>query len=590
MLFCSALLLLNTSTLCAQDLLQAAQKYAYNRQYDSASYCYGLLYKQNPLEYYQDYFNHLVLAKKYDQAEQLVNQKLKQPGASPTLYIDLAQVYIENKNTLKANEQMEKAVAAVNGDDLKTQKLAKAFQDINQPEYALKVFERASQMLNNPYIYSAQMATLYAKTGHIEKAVEIVLTRNTGQFMTADHAKEMFLEWLGNDPEKLKTAQRNIIKELNQQPDNTYLAELLAWVYTQKNDWEGALTQLSALDTRNNENGRYLLSLARNAKEAEQYAIATRALDEILAKGNQYPYFLDANILKTVIILDTLNNAVNPKREDVLQLLSLYKQLITQYPSYYGSAMVTDYAYTAAQLADSTRLAIAVLKDALASPFTKREMAGKFKLQMGDYKVLQGKVWEASLLYSQVDKEYKQDILGEEARFRNAKLAYYRSDFQWAQSMLTVLKASTTELIANDALQLSVTITENVEDSNYYPLQCFARADLLLFQNKDSKAVQLLDSIATAFPKHPLNDDILMLKAKIAIKHKQYDTAVSRLHAIYEHYADDVLADDALFLLAETYAQHLNNKQEAKKYYELLILNFAGSTYVQVSRARLREL
>src|SRR5262249_39209495 len=160
-------------------------------------------------------------------------------------------------------------------------------------------------------------------------------------------------------------------------------------------------------------------------------------------------------------------------------------------------------------------------------------------LQMGDYYLIAGKMWDASLTYSQVDKEFKQDFMGEDARFRNAKLAYYRGDFDWAQRQLTILKSATSELIANDALYLSVLITENVEDSNLVPLQRFAYADLLLFQNKDKEAETLLDSLTKAYPKHPLNDDILMLRANIAIKHRNYEKALGYLETIHKQYGED---------------------------------------------------
>src|SRR5690606_751148 len=154
-------------------------------------------------------------------------------------------------------------------------------------------------------------------------------------------------------------------------------------------------------------------------------------------------------------------------------------------------------------------------------------------LQLGDYFVLQGKVWDASLTYSQVDKAFKEDMLGEEARFRDAKLAYYRGDFEWANLQSSVLKASTSELIANDALYLSVLITENIPpDSNYVPLERFAYADLMVFVNKYDEAERILDSISKAFPKHPLADDIMMQRAKIAQKQADFTRAITFLQQI----------------------------------------------------------
>ncbi|MGN6476000.1 MAG: tetratricopeptide repeat protein, partial [Flavipsychrobacter sp.] len=184
-----------------------------------------------------------------------------------------------------------------------------------------------------------------------------------------------------------------------------------------------------------------------------------------------------------------------------------------------------------------------------------------------------------------------EDILGEEARFRNAKLAYYRNDFGWAQTQLTVLKASTSELIANDALYLSILITENIPpDSNMVPLQRYAYADLLLFQNKDKEAEALLDSISTNFPDHPLKDDILMQKATLAQKHREYDRALGLLKEVYEKYGKDVLGDDAVFRTATIYEKYLKKPEEAKKYYEQLIIDYPGSTYVQTARNKLNAL
>jgi outer membrane protein assembly factor BamD (BamD/ComL family) len=211
-------------------------------------------------------------------------------------------------------------------------------------------------------------------------------------------------------------------------------------------------------------------------------------------------------------------------------------------------------------------------------------------VQLGDYQVLAGRLWEASLTYSQVDKEFKQDPLGEDARFRNAKLAYYRGDFVWAQSQLSLLKASTSDLISNDAIDLSVLITENVPDSDDVPLQRFAYAGLLLFQNKDAEVETLLDSIAKAYPKHPLNDDILMMRADMAIKHRDYIKSIEYLKKIKELYGDDVLGDDAVFKMADIYQTDLHQNDLAKQYYEQLIIDYPGSTYVQTARQKLNEL
>jgi TolA-binding protein len=277
-------------------------------------------------------------------------------------------------------------------------------------------------------------------------------------------------------------------------------------------------------------------------------------------------------------------------KEDVTALEKEYEAFFTEFSQYAASEIAHDYATLEGQYNNNPKKAIEILRKAIAQPTASAEYIGRTKLQLGDYLVLDGNVWEASLTYSQVDKAFREDVLGEEARFRNGKLSYYRGDFGMAQGQLSVLKASTSELIANDALYLSVLITENTPDSNNAALLQFAHADLLLFQNKDAQAIALLDSLSTTYPKHPLQDDVLMKRAEIAEKHRDYTQALAYLKTIYEKYGKDVLADDAIFKTAEIYEVNLKKPDEAKKFYEQLIMDFPGSTYVQTSRIRLARL
>ena len=570
--------------------LEEAQKFAAGKDYVKALELYKKLYDKTPDDIYNEYVNTLLVAKNYKEAEKLIQSRMSNNNQATFLDIDLGRVYkLEGKDS-KAKEQFDNALKRVNGDDMLTQRLVKAFTDASQGEYAIQVYTRASQLMGNPYIYSMQMASIYAKDNQLDKAMNIILLPTPGQFYTPDNVKTLFLEWMGNDPKKLITAQKVLLKQINAQPDNNYYSDLLTWVYTQKNDWDGALLQMEAVDERNNENGKHLLDFGRTATNARQYDIAFKAYNEVIAKGAAFPLYVIARNEKLTASLKQLESTPVPTREAITGLMNQFNDMLVAFPQYYANQMAGDYAYVAAQYADSVDRAIEILQKAIKHPTTPKNLAGKFKLQMGDYYVLKGKVWDASLIYSQVDKDFKQDILGEDARFSNAKLAYYRGDFVWAQHMLTVLKASTSELISNDALYLSVLITENIEDSNTYPLKRFAYAGLLLFQNKDAQAGALLDSIATAFPKHPLNDDILMENSKIAEKHHEYDKAISYLATIVEKYGHDVLGDDALYKMAKIYQDYLHNKDSAKKYYEQLIIDFPGSTFVQAARQSLKEI
>lgn len=547
-------------------------------------------YNRNPFipGLYTEYLDALLAAKEYKTAEAVVSDMLRRQGASPLLLIDLGRVYEAAGKRKKAEEQYESALGGMNGDDNLTRQMAAAFIRLQKPELAIRVYEQATALYRNAFIYYAPLSQLYAQTNQLDKAVSIILDAAPAMRNGPDDAKASLLQLTGSDAGKLKQVQKAIVKKINEQPANPFFAELLTWVYAMKDDWDGALLQIEALDLRNQEDGRRLINFASVAAKEKAFETARKALDDVLEKGRQNPLYTTAAAQKLSIGMAMLDNQPAFTPAQVAGLEQEFRDFLQQNPEFYVTQAATEFARLEATFAGRPDSAIAILKTAIASPGASRQFTGTAKLQLGDYEVLTGQVWDASLTYSQVDKTFREDVLGEEARFRNARLAYYRGDFDWAQGQLSVLKSATSELIANDALYLSVLITENVPpDSNLTPLKRFAYADLLLFQNKDKAADALLDSIATHFPSHPLQDDILLLRARISRKHKDFPQALAYLEQIRKSYGEDVLADDALFQMAGIYEEDLKQPAKAKELYEELILAYPGSTFVQTARKKL---
>ena len=235
--------------------------------------------------------------------------------------------------------------------------------------------------------------------------------------------------------------------------------------------------------------------------------------------------------------------------------------------------------------------AIKLLTELIEYPNNDIHVQAEAKLNLADFYLMKSEIWEATLLYSQVDKDFKEDLLGHEARFRNAKLSYYNSDFQWAQAQFDVLKASTSKLISNDALDLSVFIMDNMGlDTTDRPLKLYARADLLIFQNRFDDAFKTLDSLSTEYPEHSLEDDILYSKSKIYEKKRDFSKQAETLETIIEKHADGIRADNALFELARLYEEQLNNTEKAQELYEKLFIEYSGSTFAVDARKRFRIL
>jgi tetratricopeptide (TPR) repeat protein len=579
----------------AQSKQEEARNLLDNKDYTKAAIIYKELFAENPnnTEIYQDYLLTLMALKDYDRAESITKQQSQKYPNNPVYIIDLGNVYRADKKDKKANELFEKSLQYINGDDILTQQMASAFTTLGNDEWAIRVYERAIQVTQAPSLYSTSLARLYNKAGDIEKAINITIESNQGMpQMNGDESIEAtLLEIIGNDAEKQKKAQKAIIKLVAAQPENYYYTYLLTWVFSIQHNWDQALIQIQALEKRATDKGRLLMDFANNAAQKGEFEVAEKAFNTVVSYGNTHPRYRAAReAMLQMQLLQIKSSALVPK-ETIEALSKGYAVFLTEYPDAFGRPIINDYALLEAQYNNNIPKAIELLNKTITQKMGDKFFIGQCKLQLGDYYIIVGKVWDAALMYAQVDKAFREDALGEEARYRNAKLSYYQNDFEQAQGQLSVLKASTSELIANDALYLSVLITENVPpDSNLVPLQRFAYADLLLFQNKDKEAEQLLDSIAKAFPKNPLADDILLLRSKIALKHKDYPLAIDYLKLIIEKHGTDVLADDAVYQIAEIYRKYLNKNEEAKKFYEQLIIDFPGSSFVQQARQQLKTL
>jgi TolA-binding protein len=312
----------------------------------------------------------------------------------------------------------------------------------------------------------------------------------------------------------------------------------------------------------------------------------------VLAKGKTNYFYTDA---RKELLNASYQKIISKGNYSSTDLLELEKNYIATIDELGKSAntvpLLKSFAHLQAFYLKKPQEAIELLEEAIALPNVEPHLKADCKLELGDILLATGDIWEASLRYSQVEKEFKHDAIGQEAKFRNAKISYYTGDFKWAQSQLDVLKGATSKLIANDAMDLSLLISDALAvDTNTAPLLIYARADLLAFQNKDDEAIQTLDSINTLFPNHALADEILYKKAQLELKHGKYTEAAAFYEQIINNYGTDILADDALFKLADLNENQFNNPTKAKELYQQLLEKYPGSLYVVEARKRFRIL
>ncbi|HRK27777.1 MAG TPA: tetratricopeptide repeat protein [Chitinophagales bacterium] len=593
--FALCLVLLFTVSLFAQDNLQQdlrlAQQYTRQGEYEKAAAIYERLYNQNPKSsmYYRSYYNALLAVKDFAKAEDLVKKQLKQDKTDPALYIDLG-LLLKNQYKIEEGEaEFDKALKMAK--DQQILSIANVFNNAGENAYAIKTYLRGRELTKNDKLYARELAQQYMQVGDSKNAIAGFLDYALTQ---PEHLQIVFNELLRftNKEEETEELQKQLYARIQADNQNLIFPEILIWVFYQIKDFEQAFIQVKALDKRLNEDGKRVMELARKALNEKQYDTAIEAFEYVIAKGETNPLYIRAKEELLNCRNDKIVNTPNFTEADLRGLESDYLEFLRLFGKNANTlSAIRDLAALYAYYLNNVNAAVTLLEDALKMSSVNAYNRALTKLDLGDCYLMQGEIWEATLYYSQVDKDFKDDILGEEARFKNAKLSYYNGDFEWAQAQLNVLKASTSELIANDALKLSVFITDNLGlDTTAVPMQMFARADLLTMQNRYTDATKTLDSINSAYPNHALDDDILYARAEMSMRQRKYTEAAQYYEAILQNYGTDILADDAIFALAGLNEVQFGKKDKAMEYYQQLLIKYPGSLYVVEARKRYRKL
>lgn len=568
-----------------------ARQFLQNGEYAKAAEYFESLFANNAEEYYPEYINVLIQLKDFSKAEKTIKTIYKQSENNPLYLIDLGDLFLKQNKEEEANKQFNKTIKELKPNLYDIQQIATKFIQLQQLEYAQKTYERGKDILKNKNAFNLELAhLLYLKkdmqgmiTAYLNEAPQqsnnLTLIENGLQAALTDEKTKDILE-----KELLKRVQANKREYAYQ--------DLLVWLYMQRNAFDEAILQAKSLDLLRGEDGENVLRIARTALAQKDFEAAQKGFQYIVDKGASYPRYVTANLELINVKRDKIVNSPNYTRADLLSLKKTYQDFISNFKNEYTATTATlELAQLEALYIHEVDTAIALLLPLTENTRLQKELYDKAKLHLGDYYIIADQPWESLLLYTQVEKNEKGNPLGEEAKFRNAKLAYYKGDFGWAQTQLKIIKANTSEYISNDAIDLSVFILDNLNtDDTDYALLKFAKADLLRYQNKLDEAEDTLNDILQNFPKTALQDDILFLKYTIEKDRQHYEKAASYLQQIIDKYGTDILADNALFYLGDLYQNYLKDEEKAKGYYEKIILEYKDSTFSIEALKRYRKL
>ena len=587
------ILILSSDVLKAQQNSNEtlAAQYYQNGDYEKALIIYEKLFDQSRNQnYYDPYFTCLLRLKQYNEAEKLVRKQQKNYPQNYSYPVDLGRIFIEKGEKDKADNLFNSLIKELPKNEFAIRDLATNFYRAEAYDLAVKSFLTGRKLLRDERSFAYDLISLYRfrkdKIMLIQEYLSM-LESTPEILIQAQNSLSNILED-DSDFEILKTS---LLRRIQRNPQNVAYTEFLVWLYIQQKEFDMAVKQSIALDRRLKEDGERVFELSRLLAGNKAYGQAIEALNYVVQKGENSRYYIPAKI-DLLNIKTKMLTSVDFDKKEFSSLETDYKFLLKEFGRNSGTAFaVRQLANLQAYYLKNPLAAEKELEDLLLIPDLNLSLIAQIKLDLGDIYILTGEVWDAELVYGQVEKQFANEPSGQEAKFKNARLSYFQGDFLWARAQLDVLKASTSQLIANDALNLRLMITDNLQnETDTNALRLYAHADLLIFKNQPDQALSALDSIEAKFPANSLTDDILMAKAKIYINKNELNKAVAGLEKITADFSFDLWADDAVFMLADLNENKLNQPEKAKILYQKIITDFPGSLYVIEARKRFRNL
>ena len=500
------------------DYFKLGKEYYNNGDFEKAAATYSEVIKkeENLPKVYETYLSTLYKLKNYTEAEKIIKKMIKISAPDNYVYrIDYALFYNQQNLKDKAEKEFSSFVFDIQKNSTAVDISGTYLQKIGAYTWAKQLYLQARKNFDR-YAYCFQLSTIYNRLGQTDNMLDELLNYLSQHPDEIEQIENTFQNELETD-EQFSAFEIKVYERINKEPSEIIYNQLLLWLNIQRKNFSKAFTQAKAIDKRNRETGIQVMEVGNIALENKDYKAAAMCYQYI---ADTYKDTYSYSIAKRMLIQtqeEEIKNTYPVEKQKIVGLITDYNQLLKENGrNAYTLESLRNMALLNAFYLDKKDTAVIILKSLIENPYTENRLRSKAKMDLGDIYLLTGEPWESTLLYSQVEKDFKEDQLGHEAKLRNAKLYYYKGEFVLAQEQLDVLKLATTREISNDAIQMSVFITENSGlDSTTDALRDYSAIELLIFQRKYTEALTASNLLLMAYSHHELTDDVYWLQATI---------------------------------------------------------------------------
>ena len=552
----------------------------------STEFYQKLISEEFKLVYYQRLLASYIKLEDNENAEKLIFTQLEKNNKNSFFLADYSVfLFINNddgykkwfKKTLKYLPKSVKEIKII----------ANKFSEAKAYDEALLVYEKGEKLFRSEELFVLEKSSLKGLNGDIENMVSTYLQLLNDKSISVKRTEFYLLRFttFTSDIEEANQINKLIVLYAQNYPDNNDYLELLAWFYSELENYRGAFKNLKVLYKRNPNALNYLFELGVLTNEVDEIQLSSEIFDFIYVETKEENTVVLEQLIQSYFLL--LEKDLGNSMDVHLRLDELFTHLPPLSPD--TENMYFIYIKYLAFYKDKTNKAFSICNQMLEgtlvylSPLEVSFLLAELYLYTGDLD-------EANVRFLELYEMNKDDFLGYQSKYKSALISYYNGDFEWAELQLNVLKESTSKLISNDALLLSSIISDNIfKDSLQVAMKIYSHADYLIYQNKFEDAMVQLSMIEDGFPKHQLIDEVHYLKYKLFFKQSDYLNALIELEIIVKD-SESILYDYALFYMAKLYQYHLSDIDKAKEMYEKLLFENSSSIYLNTIKKEYRKL
>ena len=519
----------------------------------------------------------------YDLAEKALQARIDKYHQG-NMMVELGYNYQLQKKDLKANQYYEQALDKIQKTPNEVFAISNAFEKKVLLEYALQCYDLATGKLSD-YSFNYQKGLLYGQLGKTDMMIEAFLAEAEANPENSIVIQNQFTRFMadGSDASFSDALRKALIVRVQKSQD-LFWNHYLSWFYVQEKELGKAFIQEKAIYKRVPESLSNIINLAQLAIQEGDQETATMVLGFVLENSKDLQLLVQAHSYLLKIQIEKASQKEYPA------VASAINALLNEYEvTPFTLSLQLIQAHFVAFNLNKPEEAKSILKKALELNLNSYEQA-QVKMELADVLLFEEKFNQALIYYSQIEMDLKNDAVAHEATLKAAKTSYFKADFDWALKQFKELKSANTQLIANDALEYFLLINDNtVADSTQTALAIFAKGDYLLYQNRNTEAIALFQSILQKFKGQEIESVTLLRLGIVYEKMGEYNLALSQYQNIIANHNDGIYSDEALFFSAEIYNNKLQEPEKAKLLYEKIIFNHEDSIYFIEARKKYRQ-